>query len=127
MKRYIGLENFRRKKKVIWVIDIDDSIDVHDIEIPPMLIQPIVENVFVHAFDTTIESPKLKIEFSKFENNIICIVTDNGKGLVNSNKFSKGLKLVEERIQLSDSINNNRISFIQVLNGTSVKLEISIR
>lgn len=127
LKRYIGLENFRRKKKVIWVIDIDDSIDVHDIEIPPMLIQPIVENVFVHAFDTTIESPKLKIEFSKFENNIICIVTDNGKGLVNSNKFSKGLKLVEERIQLSDSINNNRISFIQVLNGTSVKLEISIR
>lgn len=127
LKRYIILENFRRKIKVKWVIDINDTIDVHDIEIPPMIIQPLVENVFVHAFVNSITNPELRINFSKYKNKIICLVTDNGMGVDDSNTFSKGLKLVEERIQLSDSTSNNRISFIKVLKGTSIKIEISIR
>lgn len=127
LNRYIELENLRRKVKVDVKIELDASINSNEIEISPMLIQPIVENVFIHAFDSTIKNPKLQIEFSKKDDKIYCVVTDNGKGFIQSKKTSKGLKLVEERIQLLSNNNSGKIEIQNPSVGTSVKIEIPTR
>jgi sensor histidine kinase YesM len=51
LSSYIYIENRRFKERVFINIYVDPSIDKTVLEIPPMLIQPFVENVFVHAFD----------------------------------------------------------------------------
>lgn len=127
IKRYIKLENLRKKNKVDVKIEWNDIINIHGVEIPPMLIEPLVENVFIHAFDQTIENPKLHIMFMMIENKLFCTVTDNGKGFKAQNKESKGLKLVEERIQLLSSTNLKKIKFENTTKGTSVKIEIPLR
>jgi sensor histidine kinase YesM len=61
LSSYIYIENRRFKERVFINIYVDPSIDKTVLEIPPMLIQPFVENVFVHAFDQFHSAPKLNI------------------------------------------------------------------
>jgi sensor histidine kinase YesM len=72
--------------------------------IPPMLIQPFVENVFLHAFDKNIITPTLTINFKKNQNLLFCEIIDNGKGMdkevFQGSKNSKGIKLATERMKL---------------------------
>ena len=59
-------------------------------KIPTMLLQPFVENVFVHAFNESSISPKLIISFKMISNTLLeCKIIDNGKGmqLMNLNKL----------------------------------------
>jgi sensor histidine kinase YesM len=94
----------RLKNKVIVELDIDDDLDLFETEIPPMLIQPFIENVFVHAFDSNSKKPTLKVSFKQIEDFLFCEIEDNGKGMAteNLNKLntSKGIKLAKERIAL---------------------------
>lgn len=127
LRRYIELENLRKKIKVDVKIKFDESINTYEFEISPMLIQPILENVFIHAFDSKTKNPKLEIEFIMMDNKIFCVVNDNGKGFVNSNKSSKGLKLVEERIRLLSLDNSRKIDLKTSPTGTSVKIQMPTR
>ena len=130
LKRYIDLENLRRNQKVACEIleQIQDAQKT--IEIPPLLIQPIVENVFIHAFDSQAKEPKIKIEFACKNDVIICSIIDNGKGFQKESnaKQSKGIKLVDERIRL---LTGSGEKMIQILanpaGGTIIVLRIPVR
>lgn len=130
LERYISLENLRRNKKVECVI----SKQIHDaqnnIEIPPLLIQPIVENVFIHAFDSQSKDPKIKIEFKCKNDLIICWITDNGKGFIKDSdtKQSKGIQLVDERIRLLTGADEKMIQILpNPKGGTIIILTIPLR
>jgi len=131
LKRYIELENLRRNKKVDYSIVIADTIEPNSAEIPPLLIQPIVENVFIHAFDKESIEPKISIEFSMQNGNILCKITDNGKG-IDSNKLdskkSKGIKLVDERIRLIAETDEKKIEIqLNKNGGTIINMTIPLR
>jgi ligand-binding sensor domain-containing protein len=113
LETYIHLENMRFKDAIHFKFNTSNSIDTHEVSIPPMLIQPFVENAFVHAFDAQSVNPTLEISFTKTENLLLCEIKDNGKGMANDNLdklyTSKGIKLVEERIGLLQNNNNGPI------------------
>ncbi|MFV8393910.1 sensor histidine kinase [Flavobacterium sp. LB2P6] len=104
LQSYITLENMRFKNRVNFELSLDDDLDFFETEIPPMLIQPFMENVFVHAFDSNSKKPTLKVSFKQIEDFLFCEIEDNGKGMAaeNLNKLntSKGIKLAKERITL---------------------------
>jgi Histidine kinase/Y_Y_Y domain/Two component regulator propeller len=131
LKSYITLENMRLEKQVEIELIIDQGLDLFEIEIPPMLIQPFIENVFVHAFDPHSIHPKLALSFKQKENYLFCEITDNGKGMIsgNLNKLhaSKGIDLAKERIALFQTENNNPIEIFSKPNkGTKVVLKLQI-
>ena len=131
LKRYIELENLRRNKKVDYSIVFAETIELNSTEIPPLLIQPIVENVFIHAFDKDSIEPKISIEFSLINGNILCQIIDNGKG-IDSNKLeakkSKGIKLVDERIRLIAETDEKKIEIQPNKNGgTIINMTIPLR
>ncbi|CAM3086274.1 sensor histidine kinase [Flavobacterium frigoris] len=132
LSSYIYIENRRFKDRVAIEIFIDPSIDMKVLEIPPMLIQPFVENVFVHAFDECHLSPKLKISFEMVADNILeCKISDNGKGL-NTHKQSKfhvsrGIALARERIILLQPSNMDPIHLNFTENeGTTITIRLII-
>lgn len=114
LKNYIELENKRVNNKVDWKIDIPTEIDTESLSIPSMLIQPFIENVFVHAFGPKHAAPKLAVTFAMSDTGILtCSIWDNGSGIQESKKTklyeSRGMNLVKERLSLlpgysSDSI-----------------------
>ncbi len=131
LKSYIKLENMRFKNQVAFELNVDEELDLFEIEIPPMLIQPFIENVFVHAFDSHFINPKLVLSFKQNDNYLICEIIDNGKGMQsrNLNKLhtSKGIALAKERIALFQFENSNPIVISSVLNeGTTVILKLKM-
>lgn len=131
LKTYIHLENMRFKDAIDFKLDVSNSLDTYEVTIPPMLIQPFVENVFVHAFDSNSVNPTLELLFRKTGNLLLCEVKDNGKGMAkdNLNKLysSKGIKLVEERITLLQGNNKDPLLIKSSIdNGTTVLLMIEV-
>lgn len=130
LKSYIALENMRFNNKVDISIN-HDEMDIHEIELPPMVIQPFVENAFVHAFEKNHPNPKLEITFSITNQTLICQIEDNGIGMSHSktNKLhqSKGLKLVSERLNLLNNFSKNSFQTkSEERKGTTVTIEFEL-
>ena len=126
LETYINIERMRFPYGIELNLEVDKSVDVHKIEIPPMLIQPFIENVFVHAFDSDSKGAKLTIQFSLVKFELNCKIADNGHGIDKSNLHcihqSKGIKLVQERFDLFQQ-NVQNISITSKINvGTTVLL-----
>ncbi|MCC8360660.1 sensor histidine kinase [Salinimicrobium sediminilitoris] len=105
LQSYIRVENTRFNNRIKVIFDVDPLVDVYDVEIPTMLLQTFVENVFVHAFPPGITDPTLKISFKRLSENLLqCKIEDNGIGYATNraNKLhkSKGITLVKERLSL---------------------------
>lgn len=131
LKSYITLENMRFKNQVVFELLVDEELDLFEIEIPPMLLQPFIENVFVHAFDNKSVHPKLTVSFKQKDNYLLCKIIDNGKGMLSGNlsklHTSKGITLVKERIALFQENNEHSIDISSKPNkGTTVVLKLQI-
>ena len=104
LNTYIYLENKRFDNNVLVELKVDEAIDSYFMEIPSMIIQPFIENVFVHAFPPSVIAPKLNIDFSLVQEDIlVCTIKDNGVGISKPSKKihkSKGILLIKERFKL---------------------------
>lgn len=130
LKTYIQIERMRFPYGIDFSLEVDKSIDINQIEIPPMLIQPFVENVFVHAFDSDSKGSKLDIHFSMVNGDLVCKITDNGHGFDKSKLHhiheSKGIKLVQERIDLFQSNTESIVISSEMNKGTTILLKFKI-
>lgn len=128
LKSYCTLENMRLKNKVIISFQVDDYIDIVATEIPPMLIQPFIENAFIHAFDSHSIEPTLEIHISQNNCQTLIEIKDNGKGITNDlDKISasKGIKLVSERIDLFQLDSTETVKIVSVPNqGTAITIRL---
>lgn len=131
LTRYAKLENMRFDNSVSISIN-HNNLSIFDEEIPPMLIQPLVENSFNHAFIDTNKEHKLTITFSKENNFIKCIVNDNGVGLNNQtstiNHTSKGLRIIKERLGLLQQYQSEKLVTVNSSsNGTITTILIPVK
>lgn len=95
---YLQLE--QKRKHFDFVVDIDKNLVADQIDFPPLLLQPVLENSVRHAFGKR-ENPVLKINVSASQQNLIIILKDNGTGWnINERKEGHGLGLVRNRIEL---------------------------
>ncbi len=103
LELYLKLEHLRFKDKFDYELIIDDALDVSEYQIPPMLLQPFVENAVWHGLRYKKEKGKLEIKIGQknFETVEISI-TDDGIG----RKKSKELKTKNQLKQKSKGMNN---------------------
>lgn len=109
LELYMQLENLRMQKKVECTIEVSSEINTENVLIPPMLLQPFIENSFKHAFHG-INSPKLEIQISLQDEMLHFTVTDNGKGRVNVHKAETETK--EKRQSLGMTVTRERLDII---------------
>lgn len=127
LEAYITIENMRFDNRIDFEIQISEEVDTFSTRIPTMLLQPFVENVFVHAFNESSISPKLIISFRMISETILeCKILDNGMGLNAAKKSklhqSKGIQLTKERLSLLQDLKDPiEITFTEN-NGTEVTI-----
>ena len=132
LQSYITIENMRFDDRIVYEFQIAPNVDVDSCEIPTMLLQPFVENVFVHAFDNSHISPKLIVSFEMVDVHLLeCKIIDNGKGFVETNKHknrpSKGIQLAKERLALLEGTTANSITIQHDKNeGTAVTIRLKV-
>lgn len=106
---YVKLEQMRMVGGFDYVVSIDDEIDLESIEVPPLFIQPFIENAIWHGFANRKGYKRITINIFDEDDNVRCEILDNGIGIRKSKKEkgtfkrtrkSFGLKASENRIKL---------------------------
>ena len=138
LESYIRIENMRFKRHFEYSIVKDSALAEMNFLVPPMIIQPFVENAIWHGLMHKDDERKLYLFFEKTNVGICCTVRDNGVGRAasklqqhnSSHKSSLGMKITQERLEiLNGSLGmNNRFEIIDLLDdkgkaeGTEVKI-----
>lgn len=132
-RTYIELEQLRYG--FTFTFDIEATIDLYNIEIPGMIIQPFIENAIVHGMADLGAHGALNISVRELGDDRISIgIQDNGKGFSSEGKKGFGLKSSRERIDLLNAQNKEKIQLKisshaedQSTQGTTVQLIIPKR
>jgi sensor histidine kinase YesM len=115
---YLSLEKLRFKEHLNYTIDIEGDLDLSEILVPPLLVQPLVENSIKHGI-YPLESGDGQIRIHIFEHNDVLVieVMDNGIGLQAAKEGrqpsheSFGLENIRKRISQLSVILNKQILF----------------
>ena len=109
---YTKLEHFRFQDKFDYEIILDEKLKVDDFVIPPMLLQPYIENAVWHGLRYKETRGRLEIRFDQTDSETITItISDNGIG----RQRSKALKTANQKKQQSKGMGNIK-KRIQILN-----------
>lgn len=144
LRLYLQLEQQRFDSDFHYFITVPDTVDLSMVFIPPMLIQPFVENAIKHGLLHKGGSKELTIDFQLQDNRLVVTINDNGIGreasaFINLNNRVKSAgfatKATDERINLFNQLNQNKIEWkiVDKVNengkaaGTLVCIAIPIR
>jgi tetratricopeptide (TPR) repeat protein len=119
---YTKLEHFRFKDKFEYIIDVDAAIAITDFIIPPMLLQPYVENAVWHGLRYKKTKGHLSISFKKIDHETIKIcIEDDGIGRVQSaamktehqkKQKSKGMGNIKKRISILNEMYKDKVDVL---------------
>ena len=136
LKNYIELEQQMNSNSFEYQINTNSDLDTEEILIPPMLIQPFVENSIKHGFKTK-KDGRITLNFSTRNHLLQCNIIDNGIGIHQSKQYKKesshnsvAIKVTEERIKALSKKNRFTIDEIIENNntiGTKVSFKIPLK
>ena len=139
LKSYLFLQQLRYNNKFDFTIDIDENMDA-SIAIPPMFIQPFIENAILHGIIPKNDTGTILIKFYLVgDAELVCEVQDDGIGkteslnrktITISTHKSLAMTITEERMQVINSMNKEKIQISSSdivdgngrVSGTLVKL-----
>jgi hypothetical protein len=136
LRQYLELEALRFKFN--FDIEIDSNIDIFNVEIPPLVLQPFVENAVIHGIAGMHEKGHIHIGVNKNSKQITIVIDDNGLGINNSainHKLlsnGKGLELTHKRMDIIRKNFSNEMTFTirdkksENQQGTRVEIKFDI-
>lgn len=140
---YIQLEQMRLRNSFTYEIILVDDLNAENHEIPPMLIQPFVENSIWHGLQPMSNGGRVTIKIEKVEESLQCTIQDNGIGRIEAakNKEAKkvkrksmGMNITYERMEIINNVydTNNEVQIDDLYDqsnkpiGTRVTLRIPL-
>lgn len=140
LELYLALEAKRMNNSFSYKINVADDIDRENTLLPPLLIEPFVENSIWHGMKNKSGDGKITINIVKDGDMLRCIIEDNGAGRQavripaeeKREKQSLGMKLTEERINTLNQTINSKTTvsvidlFDEAKNPAGVKVVLSL-
>lgn len=138
LENYLAIEQFVNEGGFEFEFNIPQDIEKEFIKIPPMIIQPFVENAIIHGISHLEKGMgRIKIVFRDLENILECVIEDNGVGRKRSSKIketsnklhqSTALAVTEERLQfLSAEKSSIEIIDLEDKSGNSLGTRVVLR
>jgi tetratricopeptide (TPR) repeat protein len=121
LQNYLELEQLRFNHKFNFNIRKSPEIE-DDVALPPLIIQPFVENAIIHGVIPKKEMGNITIDFSINEDSLICTILDDGIG-INQSKLNKENSVLAHKSMALDII-TKRLEMIA--SSTSKKATIEI-
>ncbi|CAL2091824.1 Tetratricopeptide repeat protein [Tenacibaculum sp. 190524A05c] len=140
LELYVKLEHNRFQDKFEYKIDVDESIDLDDYKIPPMLLQPYIENAIWHGLRYKKEKGNLSISIqNETADSIKIVIQDNGIGRKKSMEMktknqlkqkSKGMSTIKNRIAILNDMYQDKVA-VQISDvledGSGTKVEVTLK
>ncbi|UKN03508.1 histidine kinase [Paracrocinitomix mangrovi] len=124
LKLYLDLEKLRFGEDFIF--ELSENLgqnDADEIMIPPMLLQPYIENAIKHGLLHKEGDKRLSINFSVNNSHLICVITDNGIGRKKSSEIKDRQSYVHNSFA-SEAI-QKRLDLVNTFEDQKITLEIS--
>ena len=139
IRLYLDLERNRFNNRFDYQLIINDSLDTEAIKVPPMLMQPFIENALIHGLLPKTEAGHLVIHISMNDCCLLVEITDNGIGREQAqalqqghtvNHKSVGLSITRQRLAMLNAQTTNqyqvKIDDLQDANGTACGTKVTI-
>ncbi|MEZ4965051.1 MAG: histidine kinase [Saprospiraceae bacterium] len=144
---YLQMESMRFRDKFDYEIRVNGDLDVSAVNIPPMLIQPYVENAIWHGLMHKDDGKgKVLIQIEQQNGTLTCTIEDNGVGRVramelgqkrsssSSKSKSMGMQITEDRIEIINKLydSNTQVKLIDLYDdagtacGTRIVLTVPV-
>ncbi|MFK8038437.1 MAG: two-component regulator propeller domain-containing protein [Crocinitomicaceae bacterium] len=141
IENYVRLEKLTGQIEFDFSVHIDESIDTNELILPPLMLQPFIENAIIHGFKKIDRKGEIKLSF-ELENDkkLICLIEDNGGGRhaaaeqkAQKTQYHKStaLEVTQERLaNLNNASDHNDFEISDVIGenntvvGTKVMLKI---
>ena len=140
LELYVKLEHNRFKDKFEYSITIDEQIQLANFSIPPMLLQPYIENAIWHGLRYKKEKGNLAISMNQQTNDAIIItIEDNGVGRKKSIEMktknqlkqkSKGMSTIKNRIAILNNMYKDKVAVTikdALTDGTGTKVLLTLK
>lgn len=143
LQNYLELEQLRFNQVFDFTITKSAEIE-DDLALPPLLLQPFVENAIIHGLIPKQEKGQIDILFELDGENLLCTISDNGVGLEASQKLkeqsvsihkSMALDITKKRLEMMETSTQKK-SFVTieevvdesgVVKGTKVVLHLPVQ
>lgn len=83
LERYVEMEKIRNSD-FVFEMQIDPALDEDETFLPPMLIQPFIENAIWHGMNGSRNAIHINVKFERKENKLVCTIQDDGVGIQRS-------------------------------------------
>lgn len=139
LQLYLEIERLRFNDNFEFEIKVDPSIDDSFLEIPPMLLQPYVENAVIHGLMHKAGNGYLRIDISQNDDNLLVLIEDNGVGREKAEQIkqdsgierkSKGMLITGERLDILNQYTQDtyavQITDLKDENGAALGTRVEI-
>ena len=122
LQNYMNTQQLRFKEKFCYRTDIAPGIDTETIKIPPLLIQPFVENAIEHGFKNKKETGEIILKVSQNNNSVCYEIRDNGNGYLINRPDNKehAIEVLKKRIKLLKNGDEETFKISSSSKGTTV-------
>ncbi|MCB0707062.1 MAG: histidine kinase [Saprospiraceae bacterium] len=140
LTNYLDLEKLRFKDRFIYTVELAPGLDTFDLRIPPLLVQPYVENAVLHGISGKKEGGIVRVCFEAKPGFLEVTIEDNGPGIqienttIPKNYKSFGISITRDRLKLlSGNPEGEAVHTENVLDenalicGTRVKVRIGLQ
>jgi len=116
---YLSLQQMRYDDAFTYHINIDEAYYLDNICLPPMLIQPFVENAILHGINPNGKDGIITIDFEMLDDLFLVKIKDNGKG-------TSTIKKKEAHKSYSTAISKDRLAILAKDSGLTTSIDINI-
>ncbi|MCB0557793.1 MAG: histidine kinase [Lewinellaceae bacterium] len=122
LKLYIEMESLRFEQQFDYAVKIGRGLNLEDIEIPPMLLQPYVENAIWHGLVHKDGRGRLDLAITRQNGFLYCVIEDNGIGREEALRLRS--KTATRRKSMGMAITKDRINMINRLYKVDTSVEV---
>lgn len=110
LRLYVEIEAMRLEDKFGWRFEVDPRLDLDALRVPPMLLQPYVENAIWHGLMNREGHGELRMAMSLDDGHVRCVIEDDGVGRARAEEIKReqgprersfGMRITAERMELA--------------------------
>ncbi|WP_264537407.1 tetratricopeptide repeat protein [Flavobacterium sp. N1736] len=121
LQNYLELEQLRFHDKFEFEIQSTENVEFN-MGLPPLLIQPFVENAILHGMVPKEGKGKISVNFDVQQEQLICTIIDDGIGLSESKLLKENSVTAHQSMALD--ITKKRLKIMESITSKSAKIEI---
>jgi two-component sensor histidine kinase len=104
LQQYLDIQKFYSDDKFTFRFEVDEDIEPSEYYIPPMILQPFIENSIEHGFRHITTGGNIRVQIQKDQQDIKITITDNGSGFKENEKHtsypSRATQIIKDRLFL---------------------------